>query len=90
MAERSFPRDVLNRLKWEEGGSLADATIVIVHRGAPEDRMRISGRDVLSIGHMFFDTADASIPFHRVLEIWYRGEKIFDREESRKRKMKGV
>jgi len=89
MSKPSFPRDVLNRLKWDVG-SLADATIVIVHRGAPDDRMRIPGGDVVSIGHMFFDTADASIPFHRVLEIWHRGEKIFDKEETRKRKTKGV
>jgi len=86
MRKRSFPRDVLNRLKWEEGKSLLDAEIIIVHRGAPDNRLRIPGKDVVSIGHMFFDTPDASIPFHRVLEIWHRGEKIFDKQEIRKTK----
>lgn len=83
-----FPRDVLNRLRWEEGRSLDDADIVITHRGAPDDQLRIQGKDVVSIGHMFIYTADASIPFHRVLEIWYRGEKIFDKRgfENQNRK----
>jgi uncharacterized protein (UPF0248 family) len=81
-----FPRDVLNRLMWEEGKSLSDAEVVILHRGAPNDRMRIPGKDVVSIGHMFFDTRDASIPFHRILEIWYRGERVFEKKERRKTK----
>ncbi len=75
-----YPREVLNRLLWEPGESLADAEIVILHRGAPGDRMRIPGKSVSSIGRMFFETADASIPFHRIQEIWYRGKKIFDKE----------
>ena len=86
MRRKSFPRDILNRLKWEEGVPLKDAEIVILHRGAPNDRQRIIGKDVISIGHMFFDTPDASIPFHRVLEIWHRGSKLFDREDFRKTK----
>jgi uncharacterized protein (UPF0248 family) len=84
MSKRSFPRDILNRLKWEEGLSLQDAEIVILHRGAPNDRLRIKGKDVISIGHMFFDTPDASIPFHRVEEIWHRRMKLFDRKDYRK------
>jgi len=79
MSRRRYPRDVLNRLKWENGLSLQDAEIVIIHRGAPGDRMKIPGKDVVSIGHMFFETPEASIPLHRVTEIWYRGEKIFDK-----------
>ena len=76
----------MNRLKWEEGGSLQGAEIVIIHRGAPDNRLRISGKDVTSIGHMFFDTINASIPFHRVLEIWYHGDKIFDKKKFGKLK----
>jgi uncharacterized protein (UPF0248 family) len=84
MSRRRYPRDVLNRLKWEKGLSLQNAEIVIIHRGAPGGRMKIPGKDVTSIGHMFFETPDASIPLHRVTEIWYRGEKIFDKSERRK------
>lgn len=86
MRKRTYPRDILNRLMWEEGKSLSDADLIIVHRGAPSDRLHISGKDVMSIGHMFFDTDDASIPFHRIIEIWYRGEKLFDKKEMGKTK----
>jgi uncharacterized protein (UPF0248 family) len=86
MSGRGYPRDILNRLKWEKGLSLLDAEIVIIHRGAPGDRMKIPGKDVVSIGHMFFETPEASIPLHRVVEIWYRAEKIFDKNEQRKSK----
>lgn len=84
MSVRRYPRDILNRLKWENGSSLQDSEIVIIHRGAPGDCIIIPGRDIISIGHMFFETPDATIPLHRVIEIWYRGEKIFDRNDRRK------
>lgn len=86
MAKSSFPRDILNRFMWEEGKSLIDVEVIILHRGVPDDRMRIPGKDIISIGHMFFETPEASIPFHRVREIWYRGERIFEKEERRKTK----
>ncbi len=84
MVERKYPRDVLNRLRWEEGKSLENAEVVILHRGAPRERLRVPGKEIVSIGHMFFETKDASIPFHRVLEIWYGGKKIFDKEEIKR------
>lgn len=85
MTKAAFPRDILNRLKWEEGESLADAKIVVLHRGAPEDRIVIDGRDVVSIGHIFFETREVSIPFHRIMEIWHRGERIFEKTNLDKR-----
>jgi len=84
VSRRRYPREVLNRLKWESGSSLQEVEIVIIHRGVPGDRMRIPGKDVVSVGHMFFETPEASIPLHRIREIWHRGEKIFDKEEQRK------
>jgi len=84
VSKREYPRDVLNRLKWERGSSLQDVEIVIIHRGAPGDLMKIRGEEIISIGHMFFETPDSSIPLHRIVEIWNRGEKIFERKERRK------
>ena len=46
--------------------------------------MKIPGKEVVSIGHMFFETPSKSIPLHRVTEIWYRGERVFDKNEWRK------
>ncbi len=75
---------MLTRLKWKEGESLAEAVIWYVHRGAPGDVMRITGKDITSLGKGFFDTTEATIPYHRILRIDYRGETLFLRKESAK------
>lgn len=80
-----YPRDVLNRLKWTEGESLDDAIIWYIHRGAPGDNIRISGGAVKSLGSMFFETDEASIPYHRILRIDYRGEVLFEKDERARR-----
>lgn len=77
-----YPREVLNRLKWTKGESLDDATIWYVHRGATGDMMAIGGDEVLSLGRGFFDTADATIPYHRIVRIDYRGETIFEKNKA--------
>jgi hypothetical protein len=79
-----FPRDVLNRLRWAEGESLDDAVIWYIHRGAPGDSLRINGRAILTLGSLFFETEDASIPYHRVLRIDYRGGTLFEKDERAK------
>lgn len=83
MGESIFPRDVLNRIKWSSDCSLNRAEMVILHRGAPGNRKRIRGDQIISIGHQFFETTEATIPFHRVLEIWYEGKLVFDKETVR-------
>ncbi len=79
-----YPRDVLNRLKWAEGESLDEAIIWYVHRGAPGDTLMITGAAVKSLGSMFFETDEASIPYHRILRIDYRGEVLFERDARAK------
>ncbi len=74
-----YPREVLNRLKWTEGESLDGAVIWYVHRGAPGDVMSIPGSEILSLGPGFFEKEDASIPYHRILRIEYRGRIIFEK-----------
>jgi uncharacterized protein (UPF0248 family) len=74
-----YPREVLNRLKWTEGESLDEAMIIYTHRGAPDDIARIEGREIIELGRGFFHTAEASIPFHRILRIEYRGEIVFEK-----------
>jgi len=75
-----YPREVLNRIRWTEGESLGDATIWYVHRGAPGDYLKISGRVIRSLGRGFFEMDDASIPYHRILRIDYRGEILFEKD----------
>ena len=72
-----YPREILNKLKWAQGESLNDATIWYVHRGAPGDVLKISGAMISSLGNLFFETYDATIPYHRILRIDYRGRTLF-------------
>jgi uncharacterized protein (UPF0248 family) len=80
----AFPRDVLNRLKWTDGESLDDAVIWYIHRGAPGDNVKIRGSALKELGRVFFETDEASIPYHRVLRIDYRGETLFEKDARAK------
>jgi len=84
MSRRIYPRDVLNRLKWEEGRSLEEAEVVILHRGAPDDRRTIRGREIVRIRQTFFETSETSIPYHRILEIRCDGEVLFEKKAKGK------
>ncbi len=75
-----YPRDVLNKLRWTEGESLADAVIWYIHRGAPGDVLKIAGDRISSLGRGFFETDDATIPYHRILRIDYRGRTLFEKD----------
>jgi uncharacterized protein (UPF0248 family) len=79
-----FPREVLNKLRWKEGENLAEAVIWYVHRGAPRDVLRISGDRVKALDRGFFDTDEATIPYHRILRIDYQGRTLFIRNEKAK------
>jgi uncharacterized protein len=75
------PKDVLNKLKWKEGESIADATIYYVSRGSPGDSASVSGREIKNIESFGFELESGSfIPYHRVYKIDYRGETIFDKQ----------
>lgn len=74
------PKDVLNRLKWKEGESLADATIYYVSRGSPGDTASVNGNEIRRIEAFGFELeSGAFIPYHRVNKIDYRGKAIFER-----------
>jgi uncharacterized protein (UPF0248 family) len=79
-----FPREVLNKLKWTEGESLDDAIIWYIHRGAPGDNIKIDGTALRSLGRIFFGTDEASIPYHRILKIDYRGKTLFEKDARAK------
>ena len=71
----------LNRLKWASG--LADARIVILHRGTPENRKVIEGKDVTEVKRSYFVFSKAGretvIPNHRVLEVALEKKVIWKR-----------
>lgn len=76
------PRDVLNKLKWGEGG-LKFAKITIIHRGAEGDRRVINGSCIseLERGVMVVRSADGEvrIPYHRILKIENHEKIIWER-----------
>ena len=74
----------MNKLKWTEGESLDDAIIWYIHRGAPGDNIKIDGTALRSLGRIFFETDEASIPYHRILRIDYRGETLFEKDARAK------
>ena len=83
-----YPREALNRLRWTEGEDLDDATIWYVHRGALGGVVSISGSDIISLGRSFIQVEGASIPYHRITRVEYRGGVIFDKEAERRRHLK--
>ena len=70
-------KDILNEIRWTK--NLEKAEIWYIHRGSPNDTKIISGKDIVNIGKSFFDTATASIPYHRVFKIVYEGKIVFER-----------
>lgn len=72
-------RDVLNELKWGKG-TLEKAEVWYTHRGAPNDTRIISGSEIVNIGRSFFETTEATIPFHRIKKILIDGKEAFSRD----------
>jgi uncharacterized protein len=70
-----YPREILNRLKWKDGG-LHGVKITYIHRGAPGDTLMIPGEEITSLGRSFFSTKDSDIPYHRIVLI-ERGDELF-------------
>ncbi|RLJ07761.1 MAG: DUF504 domain-containing protein [Candidatus Aenigmatarchaeota archaeon] len=72
--------DILNKLKWTN--QLDRAEIVILHRGAPDDRKTISGKEIVELGRDRFLTKDSCIPLHRVLEVRLEGKILWRRHKQ--------
>ncbi len=75
-------RDVLNELRWRPGRDLTLAQIWIADRTTPEGGRVLSGAEIMGLGHRYFTTSRATIPFYKVLRIEYEGRILFKRPES--------
>jgi len=73
------PKDILNELKWHDDFDLKLAGIWYIHRGAPNDTMIISGKDISGLEKSFMKTKTAMIPYHRIFKITYSEKTIFER-----------
>ncbi|MCX6650471.1 MAG: RNA repair domain-containing protein [Methanomassiliicoccales archaeon] len=72
----SYPREVLNEIKWGQGG-LGGVTVIYLHRGALEDLACVRGEDIIELGKSFFSTADGTVPYHRIRMIEKNGKVVF-------------
>lgn len=85
-----FAANIFNRLKWTR--NLPESEVVILHRGAPEDRKRIKGDHITEIKrghfcHIDFETKkETHIPMHRVLEIWMDDGLVWKKRMEKKAK----
>jgi uncharacterized protein (UPF0248 family) len=70
-------RDILNEIKWTK--DLNNVEIWYIHRGALNDTKSIVGNEIIGIRRSFLETATATIPYHRITKIIYKGRTIFDR-----------
>jgi uncharacterized protein (UPF0248 family) len=75
---------VLNRLRWK--GGLDKSEIVILHRGAPQDRKAIKGSQTTGLDRHYFYYAEggreATIPLHRIRKVILEGKVIWERKEK--------
>ena len=77
----NFAAKLLNRLKWTK--QLPDSEIIILHRGAPENKKSIRGNHITEIKKGYFSYMDTekgketTIPMHRVLEIWMQTKLVW-------------
>ncbi len=77
-------REALNELKWRKGLDLARAQIWVADRTRPEGGRILAGGEITSLGHRYFTTSHATIPFYKILRIEYEGRVLFERQEGPK------
>ncbi|MEM3341577.1 MAG: RNA repair domain-containing protein, partial [Thermoplasmata archaeon] len=70
----------LKRLKYDTRYNLDECVIEYIHRGVPENKKIIHGRDIIELGKSFFKTAEAEIPYHRILTITWREEVLYKKK----------
>ncbi len=75
-------REVLNELKWRKGFDLSRAEIWVADRRHPGGSRVLSGAEIREMGHRYFTTARAAIPFYKIVKITYGGKVLFERGEG--------
>lgn len=72
----TYPRQVLNKLRWGADG-LNRVVVTYVHRGGPDDLANVSGEAITELGRSFFIVGEGQIPYHRIVKIEKDGEVVF-------------
>ncbi len=72
----TYPRQVLNKMRWGTGG-LNNVVVTYIHRGGPGDLAYVNGEAITELGRSFFLVGEAQIPYHRIVKIEKDGEMVF-------------
>ena len=72
-------RALLNKIKWDENRDLLQLRVSYIDRGSLGDTSVVTGPEIVDIQQHFFETAEAMIPFHRIIMIRYDDEVLFRR-----------
>ena len=67
-------RNILNKLRWDSSEDAEKYLITYRHRGEPDDKKRVKASEISNLGKSYFTLPsesgeEATIPFHRILEI---------------------
>ncbi len=73
---------VLGKLLWK--GGLPKTEIIIIHRGAPENKKTIPGRSVTEVkkSYLVYVTdvdEETTVPLHRIMEVRFDGKIVWKR-----------
>lgn len=74
-------KDALARLRWKERvDDWNEVEVVIRHRGARRDEKSVTGERITHLGASFFEIdGETSIPYHRILRIFWRRSPVYVR-----------
>ncbi len=75
-------RETLNELKWRRRLDLSRAEVWVADRTQPGGGRVLSGAEIVNLGHRYFTTARATIPFYKIVKILYDGRVLFERREG--------
>ncbi len=75
--------NILTMLKWTD--RLNDCEIIILHKGAPDDRKTITGSEVTELKKSYLTYEhkgkETFIPLHRVVEVRLEGKTIWKKKQ---------
>lgn len=79
-------REVLNELRWREGGRLAEAAIWYRDRTSAAGVRIIQGSEIVDLERRYFTTGSAGrLPYYKIERIERAGTVLFERPSSRPR-----
>jgi uncharacterized protein len=84
---------ILLKLFHDPRYEFADVRVAYIDRGAPSDTSWVSGKEISRLDSQYIEIitkrGESCIPYHRILQILYRGEVMWDRTPTTEPKNEG-